>query len=161
MADNSPIPPNPRYDQEVVVHDHYQQVMTPTGPAMQDVAVTEYHDCAAARRARFRWVSGLVYFLFGVLEVLIAARFALKLLAANPDNPFVRFIYDVTAPFVAPFLTILPALSPWEGSVLELSALVAIIVYAILSWVIVKVAELIILRPGTGRTVTRVERRNG
>jgi hypothetical protein len=115
MSENANDPGNQRYDQEMVVRDQYQQVITPTGPVAQQVSVTEMRDELAARRARARWISGLVSFFFGLLVVLIAIRFVFKALVANPDNGFVQFIYNVTEPFVAPFLTILPATSNREG----------------------------------------------
>ena len=158
MTYNANGPDDRNHDQEVVVRDQWQQVMTPTGPVTQQVAVTEMHDEVAARRARARWISGLVSFLFGILVVLIALRFLLKAIIANPDNGFVQFIYSVTEPFVAPFLTILPATSNREGQVWEWSSLIAIAIYLMLDWMPVKLIHLLIVRPASGSTATRVER---
>ena len=146
------------HDQEVVMRDQRQQMMTPAGPVVQQVTVTEMHDEMTARRARARWISSLVSFLFGILVVLIAIRFLLKALVANPDNDFVQFIYAVTEPFVAPFLTILPPASNREGQVLEWSALIAIAIYLLLDWVLVKLIHLLIVRPASGSSATTVER---
>jgi uncharacterized protein YggT (Ycf19 family) len=82
-----------------------------------------------------------IYFLFNLLEGLLLIRFLLKFLAANPGAPFVRFIYNVTAVFVAPFRGIFPPLAE-QGSVLESSTLVAIIVYALLVYAIVRLIRL-------------------
>jgi uncharacterized protein YggT (Ycf19 family) len=56
-------------------------------------------------------------------------------LGANPSAGFAEFIYGVTAPLVAPFVGLFgnPA---YQGSVLELSSIVALIVYALLAWLI-------------------------
>jgi uncharacterized protein YggT (Ycf19 family) len=159
MGNNVPDPQERRYDQEVVVRDKWQRVMTPSGPVVQGVAVTERHDRAAARQGKALWITGLISFLCGTLVVLIALRVLLKLLVANPGNGFVRFLYNVTEPFVAPFLTILPAVSFREGQVLEFSALIAIVVYLILGWFLDRLLWLLIVRPTSGRTATRIERR--
>src|SRR5437660_3249929 len=50
----------------------------------------------------------LVWFVAGVLEVLIGLRFALKLFGASSQSPFVDLVYGITAPFVAPFRGIFP-----------------------------------------------------
>jgi len=83
---------------------------------------------AAAYRA-----SQLIYLVFGIIEVLIATRVILKLLAANPSAGFTSFIYGITAPFVAFFQGVFPTPQS-RGSVLEISALLAIVVYALLAW---------------------------
>ena len=158
MAQHPP-PGNRNFDQEIVVSDQYQRVMTPNGPVMQSVAVTEQYDRLAARRARFRWISALIAFLFGILEMLLLARIVLKLLGANADNGVVGFIYGFTSPFVGPFLTILPELSFGTNSVLELSTIVAFIAYMVAGGLLDTLLRLVILRPPSGNTATRIERR--
>lgn len=83
----------------------------------------------------------LIYFIFGVIESLIAIRAVLKLLAANPRSGFASLIYGVTDPFVAPFTGLFrePRL---DGSVLEFSSLVAILVYALLAFALVRLLYL-------------------
>jgi hypothetical protein len=70
--------------------------------------------------------------------VLIAIRVLLKLLAANPEAGFARFIYGMTSVFLVSFAALLPTPSA-NGSVLEISSLVAMLVYALLAWGIVRV----------------------
>lgn len=48
-------------------------------------------------------VSAIIYAIGGLLEAVIGLRFVLRLLGANPDAAFVRWIYDVSTPLVAPF----------------------------------------------------------
>jgi YGGT family len=76
-------------------------------------------------------VSQLVYLCIGIVEVLIGVRVLLKLIAANPDNAFARFVYSSTTVFLAPFfgLTNSPVAG---GSVLEVPSLIAMAVYAFL-----------------------------
>lgn len=79
----------------------------------------------------------ITYLVLGIMEVLLITRVILKLLAANPEAGFVRLIYDRSALFVAPFQGIFPTPAT-QNSVLELSSLVAIAVYALIAWGIVR-----------------------
>lgn len=113
-------------------------------------------DVGATQRRDLYQLSALIGFLFGILEGLIGIRILLKLIAANPANQFARFIYDVTAIFVAPFmgLTTTPAAG---GVVLEVNSIIAIIVYALVAWAIIRLMWLLFYHPTT-RTVSRYER---
>jgi hypothetical protein len=88
----------------------------------------------------------LIWLFLGILEVLLALRFALKLIAANPDSPIAVFIYGFTGLFLLPFagLTATPAVG---GMVLEISTMIAMAVYALLAWAVERVVWLIFYRP--------------
>jgi uncharacterized protein YggT (Ycf19 family) len=75
----------------------------------------------------------IIYLVFGVIEALIAIRVILKLLAANPLAGFTSLIYNVTQPFVALFQGVFPDAQS-KGSILEVSSLLAILVYALLAF---------------------------
>ncbi len=113
-------------------------------------------DVLAKRRLILGRIIQLVWLMAGTLEALIALRFVLKLIAANPDNTFARLVYDLTAVFLWPFfgLTITPSV---EGIVLEIHSLIAMVVYALLAWFVVQLIWLIFYRT-SARTVTVVER---
>lgn len=83
-------------------------------------------------------VARLIYFAFGVVEVLVAIRFVLHLLGANSGSSFASLIYGVTAPLTAPFNGLFSNPSLGADSVLELTSLVAIIVYALVSYGLVR-----------------------
>ncbi len=90
-------------------------------------------------------LANAVWFLLGALEILLAFRFFLKLLGANPSSGFVSFIYTVTSGFTAPFRGIFS--TPTTGgnivtSVFETGTLLAMIVYALIGWGIVKLVNL-------------------
>jgi hypothetical protein len=91
-------------------------------------------------------VGYLVYFFFGALEVLLAFRFILKLAGASLGNAFVGLIYGITGIFILPFRGIFHA-GVTQGietaSVFEPSTLVALIVYAVLAWGIVKLLSVL------------------
>lgn len=88
----------------------------------------------------------LVYFFFGTLEVLLAFRLILKLTGASISSAFVELIYGLTGIFILPFEGIFRrgfTQGVETTSVLEPSTLVAIIVYAILAWGIVKLLRIL------------------
>jgi hypothetical protein len=88
----------------------------------------------------------LVWLLFGLLEALIGLRIILKLIAANPGNPFAALVYNLSAVFLWPFfgLTGTPAAN---GMVLEIPSIIAMIVYGFLAWVIAYTVWLLLYRP--------------
>lgn len=79
----------------------------------------------------------IVWYILGLLEALLVFRFVLKLLAANPSAGFSSFIYNVSYPLAAPFLTVF-RVSRVEGNVLEWTTLLAMLVYWLIAWGIVK-----------------------
>ena len=88
----------------------------------------------------------LIYFFFGALEILLAFRLVLKLMGASTASGFVGLIYGLTGIFILPFEGIFrrgTAQGIETTAVLEPSTLVAIIVYAILAWGIVKLVKII------------------
>ncbi len=88
----------------------------------------------------------LVYFLFGILEVLLAFRLIFKIAGANIASAFVGLIYGLTGIFILPFEGIFRrgyAQGVEKTSVLEPSTLVAIVVYAVLAWGIVKLLRIL------------------
>lgn len=78
-----------------------------------------------------------VWYVLGVVEVALAFRLVLKLLGANPGAGFTDFIYMVTAPFAAPFAAVFQV-SRAQGSVFEWTTILAMFVYWIIAWGIVK-----------------------
>lgn len=90
-------------------------------------------------------VEYLIYFFFGVLEILLGFRLVLKLLGASTISGFVRMIYGLTGIFILPFEGIFRR-AVTEGietaAVLEPSTIVAMIVYAFAAWGIVKLVRI-------------------
>ena len=79
----------------------------------------------------------IVWYILGVVEVLLAFRFVLKLLAANPAAGFSQFIYGTTYIFAAPFLAVFQR-TEVVGSIFEWSTLLSMLVYWIIAWGIIK-----------------------
>jgi YggT family protein len=111
-----------------------------------NVAEKERAIAAANQNSAIARFVRIIYFLFGVLEVLLAVRVVLHVLAANAGNGFADLIYGLTNPFVAPFSTLLANPNIGAG-VLELTTIVAMIAYAILAWVIGRIIWLALSRP--------------
>lgn len=108
---------------------------------------TEFEEIPA-RRAALVKISRVIWFLTGILETLLGLRFVLKLLAANPDAGFARFVYGITSVFLVPFqgLTATPSAS---GAVLEIPTLIAMLVYGLVAWGIARGVWVIFDRPAT------------
>lgn len=83
----------------------------------------------------------IIWLLTGMLETLLAFRVIFRLLAANRTG-FVNFIYQLSAPFLAPFAGIFgPVVA--DRSVLEWSTLVAMFIYLCLAYGLVAVMRII------------------
>jgi hypothetical protein len=139
------------YDREVV-----RQETTSGQPAVPATPVTPAASVTTSRTAIYREggyntrAIQVIWWIVGFIEVLIAIRFLLKLFGANPA-PFVRFMYDVTWPLVAPFHGIFNTAQ--EGkSILEPESLVAMAIYALIGWGIVSLIRLL-SRPRSTTTV--------
>ena len=140
------------------MHEPHEHV-TRTEPAVaaehvEAVATDPY----AQRRGSASKARQAIYLLFGIIEGLIAIRFILRLLGANPGAGFAAFIYGLTAPLLAPFVGLFGT-PQYNGSVLELHSVVAIIVYALLAWVLAKLAWLLLgeTRSGVRTSASRVD----
>ncbi len=97
------------------------------------------------KQETLRRITSLIQLGFGILNGLIGVRFLLKLMAANPDNPFAQLIYFITAPFLWLFQG-LTRTSSFEGIVIEFYDLIAIAVYAMLGWIIVQLIWILFSR---------------
>ena len=87
----------------------------------------------------------VVWFILGLIEVLLALRFVLKLLGANSASGFVNLVYAVTNVLTAPFDNIFNVAHSVVGqtrSVFEPSIIVAALVYAAIAYGIVKLLNI-------------------
>src|SRR5437764_13121477 len=135
------------YDREIVREE--TSTGDPVRPASAAPAMTSRRSVYREGSYNTRAVQA-VWWIVGFIDVLIAIRFILKLFGANPA-PFVRFIYDVTWPLVAPFHGIFNT-SQVGVSVFETESLVAIAIYTLIGWGIVSIVR-IMTRPRSTTTV--------
>lgn len=107
---------------------------TTTVAPVQNGATTE---TVVARQAGVGTkVEMIVYYLFGLLEALLALRFALSLLGANQSNGFAQFVYNLTYPFVAPFFGLFGYTFQYGVARVEVETLTAMAVYALVGYAI-------------------------
>jgi len=103
----------------------------------------------------------LVWLGLGILETLIALRVLLRLMAANPNNPFAVLLYAFTDLFLFPFAGLIrnPAVG---GMVFEITSLIAMLVYALAFWALERLVWLVLYRGRETEVVsesTTVDRR--
>jgi hypothetical protein len=109
--------------------------------------------------ARLIWADKLnqaVWLIIGIIVALIAMRVILRLLAANPAAGFTSFIYNATAPFLAPFFGVVGSPAA-NGSVFEVPSLIAIVVYLLIGWLVTTIIWMLLDRPVT-RSASRYDR---
>lgn len=118
----------------------------------KEVRTTAHEQGSEGRVTTFK-VTQLIWLLVGLLEAVLGLRFIFKLIGVNAANAFASLLYNVTDLFVAPFasLTGAPAAG---GMVLEVSTLIAMIVYALIGWVLARIAYVLFYRP-SGPVSTR------
>jgi hypothetical protein len=98
-------------------------------------------------------VTQFVWLLFGAIEALIGIRVILMLIGANPANTFAALVYQLSELFIWPFrnLIVNPA---FGSSVLEITSLIAMIVYPLIGWAIVRLIWVLFYRAPTSQVTT-------
>ena len=144
MSENQPI-------NEVAVDRREETTVTQQPGYAATEQVTR--DVAAERRLGSAQITRILMTILGILEIFLGLRFVLKLIAANPDSGFAVFIYGATKLFIAPF-ELLVGTPTSGGAILEVTTLIAMAVYALFFWILVRVIQVMTDRP-SARTVTR------
>lgn len=116
-------------------------------PVSNPVSTTAPVAIAEEGRYNFR-AAAVVGFIVGAVDIIIAARFLGKLFGASSHSAFVNFIYQVSAPLVAPFQGIFGDGGSKANS-FETSDLVAIVAYAVIGWGLVMLIRIITAPRGT------------
>jgi hypothetical protein len=111
-------------------HEVVEPSLDPVGRTGTVVVSPYYY-----RSIRFIW------FLAGLVDVLIGLRFALKLFGASTLSPFVLLIDGVTAPLVAPFRGIFPV-SGQGPFIFEPASLVALLIYPLIALALVSIIRI-------------------
>jgi hypothetical protein len=110
----------------------------PTETAGQQTVRTDTRHTATSGPGATELTRRIIILVFGLIQVVIAARFVLLLLDAREANGLVSAILNISELFVAPFAGILRTDSLHAaGSVLDITAIVAFV-----GWTVV---ELILL----------------
>jgi uncharacterized protein YggT (Ycf19 family) len=85
----------------------------------------------------------LVVFIFILLEAFLVTRVLLKLFTANPAAQFVSWVYDLTYPFVNPFIGMFPNQINGIDYEIEFSTIFAMIIYALVGYAIIYFVSLL------------------
>lgn len=83
-----------------------------------------------------RLILVLINFVFGIIELVLGLRIVFELFGANSQAPFVSWLYEVSRPLLYPFLGIFPSPVIKGGFVLDMTALVALLIYALVAYLI-------------------------
>lgn len=114
------------------------------------VDITEKEPGEERQVATFK-VTSLIWLLLSILEAALGIRFIFKLIGVNV-TAFARFLYNVTGLFTKPFQGLLA--SPASGNnVLEVTTLIAMVIYALIAWAIERIIWLIFYRPRGPKSV--------
>ena len=126
--------------------EHIQEVRNVTngGVDTKTTRVVDHQDSAepVKQGQQSSVVARVVWLIAGVLLVLLAFRFVLILLGANPANGFANFIYTASHPFAAPFFGLFGYSIKYGVSRVEVSTLVAMAVYALIAFGISRLLSL-------------------
>ena len=93
----------------------------------------------------------VIWYILGVIEILLTFRVLLKMLGANINSPFVSLIYVITDPLAGPFNGVFGVGINQTGALFEWSTFVAMIVYALIAYALAQLMQLI--KPTTPQEV--------
>lgn len=110
--------------------------------ADEPVAAQETRSVTEVRPSGATIAERVIWYIAGILLVLLAFRFILALLGANSSNGFANFIYTVSHPFVAPFFSLFGYNMQYGVSKFEIYTLVAMLVYAVIAWGLARLVTL-------------------
>lgn len=102
---------------------------------------------AANRNSTVARIVHIVYYLFGALELLLLLRVVLYLIGANPTNGFANVVNTLSYPFVVAFASLVQNPVLGGSAVLEITTLIAMLVWAIIAWLFGHLIWLVLSRP--------------
>lgn len=102
---------------------------------------------AANQNSTVARIVHIMNYVVGALELLLVIRFVLHLLGANPASTFASFIDGLSYPFVVLFSNLVQNPAVGTTGVLELTTLIAMLVWAIVAWLIGRLFWLLLSRP--------------
>lgn len=79
----------------------------------------------------------------------LGLRFAFELFGANSATPFVAWIYNTSAFFLGPFAGILPNIALGGNSFIDVVAIVAMIAYSLIVYLVIAALDAVITPAST------------
>lgn len=114
----------------------------PAAPVTQSVEPVATYRSAPAVAPAYR-AAGVIYVLTLIVEALLSFRFLLHLLQASTTASFVRFIYAITRPFVAPFTGVIGLPIANGTARLEAVTLFAMLVWGVVGYLLMRLAQVL------------------
>lgn len=105
-----------------------RKTTTRVAPEIKEEAPQKVFD----KKKRIFRLNQVIWYILGVVEILLAFRIVLKALGANQGSGFTSFIYSLTGPLALPFRGILGE-SINGNSVIEWSSVFAAVVYLVIA----------------------------
>lgn len=118
------------------------ETQTTTTQAVPAETVAEERPVTAQTDHRMNVAERIIWTIFGIIMGLLALRFLLRLLGANPNNGFADFIYTLSQPFASPFFGLFNYDVNLAQGRFEFETLIAILVYALLAWLLAKIVTI-------------------
>jgi YggT family protein len=84
------------------------------------------------------FVARVVNTVVGIVELILLVRFVLELLGANAASTFVAWVYSASDALLGPFAGAFPGVYLTPNMVLDVVAIVAMVVYALVGWLIIE-----------------------
>jgi uncharacterized membrane protein len=134
----------PEVQEEVTTIDREspQQIVKKTTRQVEPQAKGEAPQKVYEKKKTIFRFNQIIWYILGLIEVLLVFRTVLKILGANPFVGFTSLIYSITAPLIAPFSGIL-GVSTTGNSTIEWSTIIAGIVYLCVASGLVYLLDLI------------------
>jgi hypothetical protein len=136
---------------------HHARPDDPPLPAMAEVAIAAEEARLYALRFRLYKAENVINFGFGILTWLIGLRMILEFLGADPTRIVVKITYSLTTVFMLPFIGIAPGI-PFGPFLIDVSGFIAILFYAMLTWMITKAMWLILYTSNTAAAMVESPR---
>jgi uncharacterized protein YggT (Ycf19 family) len=133
-----------REDDEGTVQERHVTSGPPANPPAPPTVMDDSSQVVSSFNPARRGVE-LIYLVFGIIVGLLLIRMVLKVLAANPAAGFASFVYGATNYFLAPFRNLLPTVGNGQSQ-LEMSAVVAVLVYMLIAWALARFIVIIFSR---------------
>jgi len=120
----------------------------PTAASPEEDSAETRHEEALTVRYAIGKLSDFIQWFIAVLEIMLAIRFLLKLIGADPANPFASFLYALTNIILVPFSNIVqPAVIRAPNQSFEWSTLIAMGIYALIFWAVGRFLRILISSP--------------
>lgn len=118
------------------------QIVKTTTKVVPPSVITEHPQKVFEKKKTIFRTNQIIWYIVGVVELLLGFRMTLKSLGADPISIFTSFVYTLSDPLVIPFDGILPP-SGSINATFEWSTIIAAIVYLVFAFGIMELIHLL------------------